>query len=116
MSAVWPILAMVVWATLILATNIQGGRLLRMFRERYPQIAQREIPYAFDNWRHPEKAMFFFRRRARDILQADADIWRERQRFVALSLATLGFWVAGVITICILCLCEGVGSPLRHIF
>lgn len=102
MSTVWAILGLVVWAALILATNIQGSRLLRMFRERYPQIAQREIPYAFDSWRHPEKAIFFFRRRAKDILQGDATLWRERQRFVALSLATLGFWVAGVITICIL--------------
>jgi hypothetical protein len=102
MNALWPILLMVVWAALILATNIQGSRLLRLFRERYPQIAQREIPFMFDNWRHPEKAIFFFRRRARDILRPDPEVWRERQRFVALSLATLTFWIAGVITICIL--------------
>jgi len=102
MSAVWPILAMVLWAALILATSIQGSRLLRLFRERHPQIAQKEIPYVFDSWRHPEKAIFFFRRRARDILQAAPAVWRERQRFLALSLATLGFWVAGIIAICIL--------------
>jgi len=102
MSAVWPVLVMVVWAALIVATSIQGSRLLRLFRERHPQIAQREIPHVFDNWRHPEKAIFFFRRRAREILQPDPTVWRERQRFVALSLATLGFWIAGMIAICIL--------------
>jgi hypothetical protein len=61
-----------------------------------------EIPFVFDNRRHPEKAIFFFRKRARDILQPEPELWRERQRFVALSLAMLGWWVAGLITICIL--------------
>ena len=76
--------------------------MLRMFRERYPQIAQREIPYVFDNWRHPEKAIFFFRKRAVEILRPDPSLWRERQRFVTLSFVTLGFWLAGAVAICIL--------------
>jgi hypothetical protein len=97
-----PIFAMAVWVILCVTTSLQGGRLLRMFRDRYPQIAQREIPYVFDNWRHPEKAIFFFRKRAVEILRPDAYLWRERQRFVALVFATLGFWLAGIVTICIL--------------
>ena len=91
-----------VWMVLCIATALQNGRLLRMFRERYPQIAQREIPYVFDNWRHPEKAIFFFRKRAVEILRPDPSLWRERQRFVALAFVTLGFWLAGAVTICIL--------------
>jgi hypothetical protein len=102
MSSIWPISAMCVWMALCIATVIQNSRLLRMFRERYPQIAQREIPFVFDNWRHPEKAIFFFRKRAVDILRPDPDLWRERQRFVALVVATLGFLLACGVAICIL--------------
>ena len=102
MSSAWPLSVMGVWMVLCIATALQNGRLLRMFRERYPQIAQREIPYVFDNWRHPEKAIFFFRKRAVEILRPDPSLWRERQRFVALAFVTLGFWLAGAVTICIL--------------
>ena len=97
-----PLLAMGIWMTLIVATVIQNSRLLRLFRERYPQVAQREIPFVFDNWRHPEKAFYFFRKRAVATLRADPELWRERQRFVALTIATIGFWLAGAVTICVL--------------
>ena len=97
-----PLLAMGIWAILVVATVVQNSRLLRLFRERYPQIAQREIPYVFDNWRHPEKAIYFFRKRAVGTLRADPQLWRERQRFVALVVATIAFWLAGAATICIL--------------
>jgi len=93
---------MCIWMLLCIATTIQSGRLLRMFRERYPQIAQREIPFVFDNWRHPEKSLFFFRKRAVEILRPDSSLWRERQRFVALVIITLGFWLACGAAICIL--------------
>ena len=102
MSSVWPLSVMCVWAILCIATAIQGGRLIKIFRERYPQIAQREIPFVFDNWNHPEKIFFFFRKRAVDILRPDPSLWRERQRFVVLVMVTLGFWVAGAVGICIL--------------
>ena len=102
MSAVWPLSVMGVWAMLIIATMLQGSRLLRMFRDRYPQIAQREIPYVFDHWQHPEKAIFFFRKRAVEILRPDPRLWRERQRFVALTFITIGFWLACGVSIVIL--------------
>ena len=93
---------MVIWMALILATAVQHSRLLRLFRDRYPQVAQKEIPFVFDNWRHPEKAIYFFRKRAVETLRADPQLWRERQRFVALAVATVGFWLGGAIRICIL--------------
>ena len=102
MSALWPASVMCVWAALCITTAIQGRRLFRMFRDRYPQIAARELPMAFDNFRHPEKAIFFFRKRAVECLRPHPDIWHARQRFVALVIATLGFWLAGGIAICIL--------------
>ncbi len=97
-----PLIAMGVWAALIIATSVQGGRLLRLFSQRYPQVAQKEIPYAFDNWRHPEKALFWFRRRAIEVLRNDPELWPERQLYVRLVIATLGFWVAGGLAIVIL--------------
>jgi len=93
---------MAVWMTLVLATAIQNGRLVELFRKRYPQVAQREIPSVFDNWRHPEKAIFFFRKRATDMLRSAPELWRERQRFVELVMATLGFWLACGVAIYIL--------------
>lgn len=90
-----------VWGILCIATAVQNHRLLKMFRERNPQVAQREIPFVFDNWRHPEKAMFFFRKRAVEILRQDPNLWRERQRFIALVIITLGFWLACGVAICI---------------
>ncbi len=101
MNSLWPLLALVVWAGLILATVIQNNRLLRLFRERHPEVAQMEIPFVFDNWRQPEKAIYFFRKRAVVTLRADPQLWRERQRFVALVVGTLGFWLAVAVTICI---------------
>jgi hypothetical protein len=67
----------------------QNWRLLCAFRERYPQIAQREIPYVFDSRQHPEKIFFFFRRRAADLLRGDAALWRERRRFLILSVLSV---------------------------
>src|SRR5579862_2216150 len=69
MSNLWPILVIVVWGALCIATAIQNSRLLRVFRDRYPAIAARELPMAWDGWRHPEKAIFFFRKRAVEVLR-----------------------------------------------
>ena len=93
MSPLLPLLVMCVWMILCVVTVIQNERLLKMFRERYPQLARQEIPWVFDNWSHPEKAIFFFRKRAIDILRTDPILWRERQRFVVLTIVTVGFWV-----------------------
>lgn len=93
---------MVIWMILILATAIQNSRMLRLFRERYPQVPQREVPFVFDNWRHPEMAIDFFRKLAVETLREDPQLWRERQRFVALAAATVGSWLAGRLATCIL--------------
>jgi hypothetical protein len=84
-SAIYPLALFFVTGLVWFLTAWQNSRLLCAFRERYPQIAQREIPYVFDRWRHPEKAIFFFRRRAVELLREDAGLWRERQRFMTLS-------------------------------
>jgi hypothetical protein len=92
MSGPWSILAMCVWAALVAGTVIQNIRLLRVFRNRYPQLAQKELPAARDDYR--EKAFYFFRKRAIAALRPHPDLWRERQRFVILAIVTIGYWLA----------------------
>jgi len=94
MDSVLPVLGFGIWSFLCVATVVQNNRLLKIFREKYPQIAQQEIPHIFDdNWSHPEKIFFFFRKRAVALLRSDNILWRERQRLLALEITTLGFWV-----------------------
>ena len=57
---------------------------------------------AWDGMRHPEKAIFFFRKRAIEVLRPLPDVWRERQRFVTLVVVTLSFLVALGVVICVL--------------
>ena len=103
MSGIYPITLFCVTGLLWLVTWLAAHRLLHAFCDRFPLVAQREIPHAFDRgFAHPEKGMFFFRRRAVEILRADPLLWRQRQRFIflfALSLLipVLGFVSIGVI-------------------
>ena len=69
-------------------TIYYSHRLGRNFTNKYPHIALREIPYAGSHMAHPERAIYFFRRRARDVLQ-NPDLWKQRQYFIYLSLLSL---------------------------
>ena len=95
---------MAVWITLIVATAIQGSRLGRLFRDGYPEIALRELPSLFEYRRDPEKLFYFFRGRCVEAFRLHPELWRERQRFVRLVTATLGFWIALGITIGVIAL------------
>ncbi len=103
MSGIYPFALFCVTGLLWFVTWLCAHRLLHAFCERFPSVAQREIPYAFDRgFAHPEKGIFFFRRRAADVLRGDPLLWRQRQRFIflaALSLLIpmLGFLSIGVI-------------------
>lgn len=94
MSDLWPDLVMCIWALLCIATVFQGSRLLRRFRKRYPAIAARELPMAWNNLADPRRVAFFLGKRAVEVLRPLPDIWRERQLFVTLVRATIGFWLA----------------------
>ena len=74
-----------IWAL----TIYQSHRLYRMFIVKYPEVASREIPYAFSHLAHPGKVIYFWRRKARDLLNGDKELWKERQRFVYLSVASV---------------------------
>jgi hypothetical protein len=101
MSAIYPVILFFATGLVWVLMAWQNSRLLCAFRERFPQIAQREIPYVFDYWRHPEKTFFFYRRRAVEILREDPALWRERRRFIILSVLSVAVPVLGFASICI---------------
>ena len=100
MSSIYLFTLFCTTAALWFITWLYAHRLLHSFCARFPVVAQREIPYAFDRWfAHPEKAIFFFRRRAAEILRNDPSLWRQRRTFIFLSVLSVLIPVLGVLTI-----------------
>jgi hypothetical protein len=105
MSGVYPVILSCITAAVWFVTSWHAHRLLHAFCDRFPSVAQREIPYAFDRWSaHPEKAIFFFRRRAAEVLRGDPSLWRQRQRLIlftvlSLLIPVLGFLSLGVVAL-----------------
>jgi hypothetical protein len=92
MSAIYPFILLFATWTLWGITVWYSHRLLHAFCDRFPSVAQREIPYAFDRgFAHPEKAIFFFRRRAAEVTGADPTLSRQRRRFIGLAVASVVF-------------------------
>ena len=107
MSGTYPFLLFCSTAGLWFTTAWYSHRLLHAFCRRFPAEAQREIPYAFDSWTaHPEKAIFFFRHRAAEILRADVSLWRQRQRFILLSVLSIVVPPLGFTSISVFALIE----------
>lgn len=100
MSATIPVALFCITGLLWLATWLCAHRLLHLFCDRFPLIAQRELPYAFDRgFAHPEKVIFFLRRRAAEVLHGDPSLWRQRQRLIRLSALSLLVPMVGFVTI-----------------
>jgi hypothetical protein len=71
------------------ATGLQSHRLFYKFRKRHPEIAAQEIPFAFDFMAHPDKFLFFFKKRSLPILKSDPVIWTLRQQVKTLAILSL---------------------------
>src|SRR5215204_2709120 len=107
MSGIYPFALFCVTGFLWFVTWLCAHRLLHAFCDRFPLVAQREIPYAFDRgFAHPEKGIFFFRRRAAEVLRGDPLLWRQRQRFILLSTLSLLIPVLGFVSIGIVAFLE----------
>lgn len=64
---------------------IQSHRLLFKFRKKFPDIAERDIPYAFnDAIRHPEKFFYFIKKGNIEKLSKDIEIAKLRRQVVIL--------------------------------
>jgi hypothetical protein len=95
-SGVLPFTLFCTTTALWMITVWYSHRLGHRFCERFPLVAQREIPYAFDRGlAHPEKAMFFFRRKAGEAMRDDPALCRQRKVFITLSILSLAVPVAG---------------------
>jgi hypothetical protein len=92
-SAAFIVAVLAVWVALF----IQSHRLFYLFRTRFPDVARRDIPHAFDSSRHPEKFRYFFRRNSLDLLQSDAQLWRLRQQVKLLAILALIVPPAGMV-------------------
>lgn len=88
-TAIYPLTLFISTCLLWAFTVFYNMRIFRAFRKKYPDVAAREIPFAFDNSGHPEKAWFFFRRKAVEVLRGDPVLWPMRQRFLRLTLLSL---------------------------
>jgi hypothetical protein len=84
---VYSLLALVcaVW----LACFIQSHRLFYKFREKYPDIAERDIPHAFETRENPEKLFYFSRRKSAEVLRDDPELWGLRQQVRLLTILSI---------------------------
>jgi hypothetical protein len=107
MSVAYPVTLMVVIDAVWLALFIQSHRLLYKFRAKFPEIARRDIPHAFEPSQHPEKFFYFFRRKSLETLQSDTELWGLRQQVKLLGILALlvppaGFALLVFVTILLL--------------
>ncbi len=94
-SGIIPLVMLCATGILWFATVLYAHHLLHAFCSRFPAQASREIPYAFDRWfAHPEKGIFFYRRRAADIVQVDPTLRKKRTHFILLSILSVSFPLA----------------------
>jgi hypothetical protein len=80
MIDIYPIILMFVVMLVWVFTARQNGKLVQAFWERLPKVAAQELPGTLD--RRPENFIFFFRRRAAEVLRGDEVLWKMRQRLV----------------------------------
>jgi hypothetical protein len=89
MSEIWPILLMAVISMVWIMCAIDSHRLFYRFRAKYPDLARQHIPHAFDPYAHPEKFIFFFRKRSKDILKCDDGLWALREKVKFLGILSI---------------------------
>lgn len=94
MTAIYPITLFMVTGVVWCWTSWENCRLVRAFWKRHPDVAQRELPTS--SLRHPENTIFFFRQRANDILRADCELWRQRQRLKTLLILSAAIPLGGL--------------------
>ncbi len=103
MIDIYPIVLFCTIGGVWFCTAWSAGRLHNAFCGRFPLIAEEEIPHAFDpRFKTPEKLIFYFRRRAVELLRHEPKPWRKRQRFVLLCILSLAIPVLGFLGLAIL--------------
>jgi hypothetical protein len=78
---------------------IQSHRLFYRFRAKYPELAKKDIPYAFEYVQHPEKFLYFFRAKSEAVLRQDHALWKLRNQVRVLLILSGVIPVGGVIAV-----------------
>ncbi len=71
---------------------IQSHKMFYLFRKNYPEIAKKEISFAFEPFAHPDKIFFFFKKKNQAIIKNDIELWKlknKTQIFLNISLISL---------------------------
>jgi hypothetical protein len=84
-TAVLALVWFVLNGTVLWGMAFVSQRLLHQFKQAYPDLAEREIPRVFEGVRHPEQFLYFYRRRAAQVLKDDPRLLRLRRRLVVLT-------------------------------
>ena len=81
-----------------IALSARHHRLFSSFRTKYPEIAQKEIPYVFDDsHQHPEKMIYLYRKKALPVLRLDPELWRLRRQVLILTILAFGLPVSAIV-------------------
>ena len=89
--AVLTLLVMATWVAWV----VEAHRLFYRFRALHPEVARREIPYAFQAAQHPEKFFYFFRKSSQQLLRADPTLSTLLTRVRVLSVLAVTVPVVG---------------------
>ena len=100
MIDIYPIILMFVVMLVWVFTARQNAKLLKAFWDRLPKVAAQELPGTLDL--HPEKFIFFFRRRAAEVLRGDEVLWKMRQRLVLWVVLSILTPILGMLPLLIL--------------
>ncbi|MCK5311210.1 MAG: hypothetical protein KAJ62_03830 [Desulfobacteraceae bacterium] len=63
-----------------------------LFRNKYPEIAKKEISRAFEPYAHPDKIIFFFKKKNQEVIKKDKKVWalkKQTQGFLILSFGLI---------------------------
>ena len=77
---------------------IQGSRLFFTFRKKYPEVAKKEIPYAFELYRRdPERVFYFFRKKSSALIQQDETLRKLKRQIIVFGIASLALPVSFIL-------------------
>jgi hypothetical protein len=79
----------VVVCALWILTVVSAHKLFIAFITKFPVEAERNIPYAYSSFRHPEKLLFFLRKSSVQMLKRDDCVWKLRQRLILLLVLSV---------------------------
>ena len=96
----YPVILVFVIMLVWVFTARQNGKLVKAFWDRLPKVAAEELPGTLD--RHPEEFIFFFRRRAAEVLRGDEVLWKMRQRLVLWVVLSILTPILGMLPLLIL--------------